>query len=65
MPNMTGAELAAEMRASGITVPMILLTGFGDEMKAKGGPPAGVDLLASKPLTASGLRKLLAASVKK
>jgi len=62
MPNMTGAQLAAEMRSAGIRVPLVLLTGFGDEMRAQGGIPPGVDQLASKPLTANALRKLVAAT---
>ncbi len=59
MPRMTGAQLAAEVRALGVRVPIILLTGFGDEMRVKGGTPPGVDLLLSKPLTARGLREAL------
>ena len=59
MPGMTGVQIAAEAKASGITVPFILLTGFGDEMRAKGGTPPGVDLLLSKPLTINVLRKAL------
>lgn len=59
MPSMTGSQIAAEMRRRNLSVPFILLSGFGDEMRAKGGNPEGVDLLLSKPVTASGLRKAL------
>ena len=59
MPDMTGAQIAAEALSKKIAVPFILLTGFGDEMRAKGGTPPGVDLLLSKPLTTSALRKAL------
>jgi signal transduction histidine kinase len=59
MPEMTGSELAEAMRARGIRVPVILLTGFGDEMRVRGGTPPGVDLLLSKPVTAGGLRSAL------
>lgn len=61
MPEMTGAELAAEARSQGYSLPVILLTGFGDEMRAQGGSPPGVDLIVSKPLTAKGLREALKA----
>jgi signal transduction histidine kinase len=59
MPAMTGSQMAAEIRRRNIRVPFILLTGFGDEMRAKGGNPEGVDLLLSKPVTAGSLRKAL------
>jgi signal transduction histidine kinase len=62
MPAMTGSQIAAEMRRRSLRVPFILLTGFGDEMRARGGNPEGVDLLLSKPVTASGLRKALQAA---
>ena len=61
MPGMTGAQIASEAVAAGVKVPFILLTGFGDEMRAQGGTPPGVDLLLSKPLTSSSLRKALEA----
>jgi len=64
MPVMTGSQLAAEMRAAKSKVPLILLTGFGDEMRTNGGTPPGVDLLVSKPLTASSLRRAIASVVK-
>jgi signal transduction histidine kinase len=64
MPAMTGSQVAAEMLRRQLKVPFILLTGFGDEMRAKGGNPEGVDLLLSKPVTASGLRRALQAASK-
>jgi CheY-like chemotaxis protein len=63
MPGMTGAQLAAEMRERGSKVPLIVLTGFGDEMRTKGGTPQGADLLLSKPVTASALKKAIATVV--
>ena len=59
MPGMTGAQIASEAVAAGVKVPFILLTGFGDEMRAQGGTPPGVDLLLSKPLTSYSLRNAL------
>ena len=65
MPGMTGAQLAAEMRVRGSTVPLIVLTGFGDEMRTKGGTPQGADLLISKPVTANTLKKAIATVLKR
>jgi signal transduction histidine kinase len=57
MPEMTGSQLALLVREKGHSLPIILLTGFGEEMRAQGGNPQGVDLIASKPLTMNGLRE--------
>jgi CheY-like chemotaxis protein len=59
MPDMTGTQLAAEIRSRGKDIPFILLTGFGDEMKAQGDMPPEVDLVLGKPLTTSTLRAAL------
>jgi signal transduction histidine kinase len=59
MPDMTGTQLATEIRTRGKIIPFILLTGFGDEMKAQGDPPPEVDLVLGKPLTISTLRAAL------
>lgn len=55
MPDMTGSQLASEIRAKGDKTPFILLTGFGDEMLAQGSTPLGVDLVLSKPVTSASL----------
>ncbi len=55
MPDMTGSQLASEIRAKGDHTPFILLTGFGDEMLAQGSTPPGVDLVLSKPVTSASL----------
>jgi DNA-binding response OmpR family regulator len=52
------------MRSRKVGVPLILLPGFGDEMRAHGGTPAGADLLVSKPLTANSLKTAIASVVK-
>ena len=41
--------------------PLIMLTGFGELMKAKGELPKGVDYLLSKPLTFETYRQAFAA----
>ena len=60
MPGMRGDELAGRIRAAGITTPIIMLTGFGDLMQARGERPEGVDALVSKPVTLAALREALA-----
>jgi CheY-like chemotaxis protein/anti-sigma regulatory factor (Ser/Thr protein kinase) len=59
MPDMTGAQLASEIRSKGDQTPLILLTGFGDEMLAQGGTPPGVTLILSKPVTGVGLHQAM------
>ncbi|MEK7214917.1 MAG: ATP-binding protein, partial [Chloroflexota bacterium] len=60
MPGMRGDELASRLRASGITTPIVMLTGFGDLMQARGEQPEGVDAVVSKPVTLAALREALA-----
>jgi CheY-like chemotaxis protein len=55
MPDMTGSQLASEIRMKDDKTPFILLTGFGDEMLAQGSTPPGVDLVLSKPVTGTSL----------
>lgn len=56
MPDLNGTQLAASIKASSPATPVILLTGFGDEMQAQGTRPEGVDLVLSKPVSMAGLR---------
>src|SRR5205823_2922858 len=51
MPDMGGDELAATVKATAPTVPIIMLTGFGELMDVTGQRPAGVDLVVGKPIT--------------
>ncbi len=60
MPAVSGDQLAAAIKAIAPR-PVILLTGFGEEIKASGEKPAGVDLILSKPVTLSALREAVAA----
>ena len=60
MPGMQGDELAREMKKRKPKVPVLLLTGFGERLTAKGGKPDGVDLVMSKPFTMAGLQDTLA-----
>ena len=58
MPGMSGDQLAAA-RLLLPSLPVILLTGFGDPMNASGEKPAGVDFVLGKPLTTKRLRTAL------
>jgi len=62
MPEMGGDQLAAAISRLAPDKPIVMLTGFGDLMDAKGEKPAGVTVLVSKPVTLAGLRKAIAAA---
>jgi FixJ family two-component response regulator len=38
-------------------LPIVMLTGFGDLMTARGDRPAGVDVIVSKPVSRSELQR--------
>ncbi len=56
MPEMNGVQLGRALKAEVPGLPVILLTGFGEEMQALGEQPDGVDLVLGKPASAAGLR---------
>jgi CheY-like chemotaxis protein len=60
MPEMGGDELAATIARLAPDKPIIMLTGFGDLMEAKGEKPAGVRLLMSKPVMIEQLTRAIA-----
>ncbi len=60
MPDMNGEQLAVAIHRSASGVPVILMTGFGDIMKAAGEMPPHVRAILSKPFTTSTLRTALA-----
>lgn len=60
MPGLNGGELAGLIKALAPTVPVILVTGFGDILEATDGQPAGVDLILTKPVSMAVLRETLA-----
>ena len=55
MPEMSGDQLAAAIKAINASTPVILLTGFGDAMHADGELPKGVDVVVAKPFTMKSL----------
>lgn len=60
MPQMNGDQLALAIKALSPKMPLVMLTGFGELMKAKGEHPKGVDFLLSKPLTLEAYRQMVA-----
>ena len=60
MPGMSGDQVAAAIKQTKPTIPVILLTGFGNMMQASGERPPGVDLVLAKPVTIAGLQSALA-----
>jgi PAS domain S-box-containing protein len=59
MPEMGGDQLAAAIIGIAPDKPIIMLTGFGDLMTAKGEKPAGVRAVVSKPVTLDVLRQAI------
>ena len=57
MPEMGGDQLAATIEQLSPDTPVIMLTGFGDLMGAKGEHPPGVDAVVSKPVTLDALTR--------
>jgi signal transduction histidine kinase len=60
MPVQSGEQLARSMKAHRPETPIILLTGFGEEMLASGTLPEGIDLILSKPVSSANLRRAIA-----
>ena len=60
MPDMSGEQLAAAIHERGPGVPVILMTGFGDLMKAAGENPPHIRAILSKPMTGAAFRAVLA-----
>ncbi len=59
MPEMSGDELAMEVKRHRPKVPVILLTGFGDLMNSEGEKPQGIDEVVAKPFTMSSLNEVV------
>ncbi len=60
MPEMNGDEMVEQIKLVSPSVPVIMVTGFGELMKVKGEHPKGVDIVLSKPLTLSVFREAAA-----
>ena len=65
MPYMDGRQVAQAVKNESPETAVILLTGWGESLKAEHDIPAGVDYLVSKPPQIQALRKVLAKVAKK
>lgn len=59
MPHMDGREVARMVKRESSATPVILLTGWGQRMKAQGDLPTQVDYVLSKPPRVNELREVL------
>ncbi len=59
MTSMNGEQLAEELKARDATVPVILLTGFGEDWTADNQQPSAIDIVVAKPFSRSGLRQAM------
>jgi signal transduction histidine kinase len=64
MPEMNGDQFALEVKQLDPTMPVILLTGFGDLMTDEGDRPPGIDEIVSKPFTIHLLREAITKATK-
>jgi CheY-like chemotaxis protein len=60
MPHVDGRKVAAAIRSASATIPIILLTGWGQRLTIEGDVPAHVDRVLSKPPKVAQLRRALA-----
>lgn len=64
MPVMNGIQLGQMVKQMHPTTPVILLTGFGDELKVNGQMPDGIDMIVSKPVSSAELRRAILEATK-
>jgi CheY-like chemotaxis protein len=60
MPNVDGRKVAAAIKSAAPTTPVILLTGWGQRIKAENDLPEHVDRVLGKPPKLTELRAALA-----
>ena len=63
MPEMSGDELATAVKRDYPDLPIVLLTGFGEIMKARGETPPQFDAVVAKPVSFNELRNVIASVV--
>lgn len=63
MSGMDGIEFVSRLRAQGNTVPVIMMSGYGDEAFAERARAAGVDNFLEKPITARSVLVSIAKAV--
>jgi DNA-binding NtrC family response regulator len=62
MPGMSGDQMAVSIKKISPATPFVLLTGFGSFLTGDVMP--GVDVIASKPISRSGLREAIGKALK-
>jgi signal transduction histidine kinase/ActR/RegA family two-component response regulator len=55
MPRIDGRQVAKVIKEEGVKTPVIMLTGWGDIMRAEGNHPENIDMVLSKPPQVSEL----------
>ncbi len=60
LEEMSGQQMATEIKARQANMPVILLTGFADTLLGSGEKPAGIDLVLRKPLVPGDLWRAMA-----
>ncbi len=65
IPEMSGDEIAAEIKRLSPATPVIMLTGFGDIMDVRRERPAGVDCVLGKPVTPDQLQEAVLRTMSK
>jgi len=63
MAEMNGEQLAAEVKKIAPRIPVILVTGFGQEFRAVDQKESAIDFVLGKPISRAALRKALAAAM--
>ena len=59
MPVMNGVQLGQTVKQMHPTLPVILLTGFGEELMVDGRIPDGIDMIVPKPVSSAELRQAI------
>jgi CheY-like chemotaxis protein len=59
MPEMSGDQMAGFIKQARPDIPVVLLTGFGALIEITGEQSKNVDVVLSKPITLSALRKTI------
>src|SRR5205823_14714426 len=57
MPELFGDQLAATIKREEPTMPVILITGFGELQRAAADQPGGPDIVVSKPIRFNAFRE--------
>ncbi len=60
MPDMSGDDVARQIREENDSIPIVMVTGFGDLLQDTGAKPEGVDEIVGKPFTVDEIRDVIA-----